>query len=314
MPSVYKADIVLFEFLGTSENGPFRGLQTIRLVTEAEGLTLHSFTPDEPVDIVNITTGEIQTIDFADAIGPNDAAVPGSTVLLELTDIDDYPSTGFDDIDAATLLLPITGPALPPPELSDFRDGYLGRFDLAPLSYEPGTREPVTEGPFGAGQFLRFDEIDGFAYLGESGESLLEGSEAARIDRAQSIALLYEAALDRDGAIDEAGLNFWIDRAGEGLTDEAIAAFFLESDEFAARFGDPDTLSDEAYVTTLYDNVLNRAPDADGFAFWSAVLADSGNDRNALLRAFAESAENRANAPVVDALAETEPGIWEFLV
>ena len=59
--------------------------------------------------------------------------------------------------------------------------------------------------------------------------------------------------------------------------------------EFTAKFG--ANPSNDAYVTELYTNVLGRAPDAAGLAYWEGQ-ANSGVARDQLLVAFATSAEN----------------------
>lgn len=159
---------------------------------------------------------------------------------------------------------------------------------------------------------LDLAQADTIQYLGETDTSLLTGTGEERADRAQSIAYLYEAGLDRDGAIDEGGLNFWIDAAGDGLTQRQIAQAFIASPEFAASFGAPETLTEEDYVRQLYRNVLNREADQAGFNFWFGVLEDVGGRRDELLIAFAESDENLTNSTFVEDLAETLSGIWEF--
>ncbi len=129
---------------------------------------------------------------------------------------------------------------------------------------------------------------------------------------ARTVALLYEAGLDRNGHIDLPGLNFWIDRREEGLEERDLAAAFLASPEFAERFGDPETLSDAAYVDTLYQNVLERAGDPEGQSFWTGVLA-LGFGRDTLLLTFATSAENISRSPVVEDLREIAPGEWDLV-
>lgn len=128
---------------------------------------------------------------------------------------------------------------------------------------------------------------------------------------AQRVAYLYEAALDRDGAIDTEGLNFWIEalageRDGESFTPftlTEIAAFFYEGAEFEALVGaDPDTLSDRALVDQLYLNVLEREGEEAGVDFWEAQLAN-GLARPDLLIAFADSLENILESPAVADIA-----------
>lgn len=156
-------------------------------------------------------------------------------------------------------------------------------------------------------------QAESFQFLGETGTRLLTGTDAEREARAESIAYLYEAGLDRDGNIDEGGLNFWIDTAGNGFSQRQIAQAFLDSAEFEAAFGAPETLTDEQYVEQLYQNVLDRASDQAGFDFWFGALESVGGQRDVLLIAFARSNENITGSPDVATLTETEPGIWEFI-
>ncbi|MGF1445813.1 MAG: DUF4214 domain-containing protein [Pikeienuella sp.] len=128
---------------------------------------------------------------------------------------------------------------------------------------------------------------------------------------AQRVALLYEAGLNREGNIDTAGLNFWIEAlAGErdGQTFEPlsfteIASFFIASDEFAQAFGPVDELTDDEYVEQLYQNVLNRPSDPEGFEFWSSVLEINDGSRELLLLAFTDSTENLLGTPEVADIA-----------
>ncbi|GMG82291.1 hypothetical protein LNKW23_15040 [Paralimibaculum aggregatum] len=127
------------------------------------------------------------------------------------------------------------------------------------------------------------------------------------------IAYLYEAALDRNGDVDAAGLNHWVDirEAGFGLAE--IAGFFLASAEYAAKFGDPAAQDDRAFLETLYGNILDRDSDTDGIGFWEAALAGGTVDRPAVLLAFAGSAENLGQTDFGGTLTEVGDGVWDFV-
>lgn len=99
---------------------------------------------------------------------------------------------------------------------------------------------------------------------------------------------LYQAAFDRTP--DAGGLGFWIGVFDSGAALDTVAAAFVASGEFAARYG---VLDDASFVTQLYANVLHRAPDAGGLAFHVGNLAN-GVSRAAVLGDFSESAENQA--------------------
>lgn len=100
---------------------------------------------------------------------------------------------------------------------------------------------------------------------------------------------LYQAAFDR--APDAAGLGFWIYAEEHGQSVQGVAAEFMRSAEFAARYGSAP--SDAAFVALLYQNTLHRAYDQPGYDFWMNGLAN-GARREDLLIDFADSAENRA--------------------
>ena len=114
---------------------------------------------------------------------------------------------------------------------------------------------------------------------------------------------LYQASFNREP--DEAGLEFWVDVLDSGmLTLVEVADHFLNSDEFGKTYGKKNELSDEAYLDLLYENVLDRKPDAAGYKFWSDQQ-DKDLSREDMLVYFSESAENKAQvAPLID------DGIW----
>lgn len=100
---------------------------------------------------------------------------------------------------------------------------------------------------------------------------------------------LYRAAFDRTP--DKAGLSFWIKSLDVGVSLNQAAADFIKSDEFVQLYGsNPD---DKAFLTGLYKNVLHRAPDDGGYAFWLDGMAH-GVTRASVLQQFSESPENQA--------------------
>jgi hypothetical protein len=101
---------------------------------------------------------------------------------------------------------------------------------------------------------------------------------------------LYQAAYDR--MPDYAGFAYWAGQAdARQMTALQLADQFLAAPEFTAAFG--ANPSNDAYVTELYANVLGRAPDAAGLAYWEAQ-ANAGTPRDQLLVDFATSSENVA--------------------
>lgn len=113
---------------------------------------------------------------------------------------------------------------------------------------------------------------------------------------------LYQTAFDR--IPDLGGLSFWIRSLDGGYDRTAMINYFLISPEFQALYGAAGSLSNQELVTLVYHNVLNRAPDPGGLAFWTGQL-DLGMARADLLLGFSESPENKAN--VIGAI---QNGIW----
>jgi hypothetical protein len=102
---------------------------------------------------------------------------------------------------------------------------------------------------------------------------------------------LYSAAFDRTP--DAEGLGYWINMLDTGkLNLLGTANSFLESAEFKNTYGSNPT--NEEYITALYNNVLGRDPDAEGFAWWLNDLENTpGFTKAHLLYHFSESAENK---------------------
>jgi hypothetical protein len=101
---------------------------------------------------------------------------------------------------------------------------------------------------------------------------------------------LYQAAFDRQP--DKMGLGYWIKALDGGATLDQVAAGFAGSKEFADLYG--ANPSDTQFTDLLYQNVLHRAPDAGGYAYWLAALGEQHLARTGMLVFFSESAENQA--------------------
>jgi hypothetical protein len=98
---------------------------------------------------------------------------------------------------------------------------------------------------------------------------------------------LYRAAFDRTP--DEPGLGFWIAQLDKGAKPTDMASGFLASQEFQKLYG--TNVSNAEFLSHVYQNVLHRAPDPAGYAYWLDTL-DHGASRAAVLSEVSESAEN----------------------
>lgn len=120
-------------------------------------------------------------------------------------------------------------------------------------------------------------------------------------DGAASVFRLYRAALGREA--EPFGLGYWIDRLDKGTSLQQIAHEFTWQPEFDQKYGEDP--SDEVFLERLYQNVLNRAPDADGYAYWLTRVDDSSREQ--IMLEFSDSVENK-----VQVLESTSDGM-EFI-
>jgi hypothetical protein len=101
---------------------------------------------------------------------------------------------------------------------------------------------------------------------------------------------LYQAAFDRTP--DSFGIGFWIGQLDKGIGLLDVANAFVMSDEFKDKFAKATT--NAALVDQFYANILHRAPDATGQAFWTGVLDKHLATVADVLVHFSESPENVA--------------------
>lgn len=116
-------------------------------------------------------------------------------------------------------------------------------------------------------------------------QNLGERSDAVFDAPIDPLLRLYDAAFDR--AADGKGLGYWIE-VSESVSLSDIADSFVGSGEFARQYG---SVENDAYIELMYENVLERAPDAAGQAYWLDKL-DNGAERGAVMVGFTESAES----------------------
>ena len=110
---------------------------------------------------------------------------------------------------------------------------------------------------------LRLDQVADFDILTSGGIAALAPDALAELVE------LYLAYFDR--APDAVGMHFWGAEYARGLPLEMIAELFFDQPETRALYPDPANL--DVFVTAVYQNVLGRDPDAEGFVFWTGVLS-----------------------------------------
>ena len=121
-------------------------------------------------------------------------------------------------------------------------------------------------------------------------------------DAAAAVSRMYQAALGR--LPDQGGLNYWIAALQRGVPLADLATGFLTSSEFLARFG--SGLANGDFVSRIYLNVLGRAADAGGLAYWTGLLNAATSTRGQVLAGISDSSENKiVTAPLLAS------GIWD---
>ncbi|MGJ8530489.1 DUF4214 domain-containing protein, partial [Maritalea sp.] len=201
---------------------------------------------------------------------------------------------------------------------SDTSDGDVAKFNGLSTVHTilGGTDYAVVIGPDGSRDklfdisFLRFDDGDIELQVGsalDTGDVPFETLNKTNFDTGERVALLYEAALNRDGDIDLPGLNFYIDVAErDNLSNAFLAADLMTSEEFTDNFGDVNTMSNQAFLEQIYLNVLDRASDAAGRQFYLDLLNQGDINKAEALADIAVSSENTSGSTeILESLYES---------
>lgn len=116
--------------------------------------------------------------------------------------------------------------------------------------------------------------------------------DAYTADYVNPVIRLYQAAFNR--VPESSGENFWVDAcAGGRLTLQDAARNFADSSEFQNQYHVNASAPINAVVlTAFYQNILGRAPDAAGYAFW----LNSGQNVGQVLNFFAQSSEFKTSS------------------
>ena len=129
---------------------------------------------------------------------------------------------------------------------------------------------------------------------GDWGNDILVGDGPVLWDNnGAAIRRLYIATLNR--APDDAGHRDWYRSLQGGQDLTSTAGGFIASQEFANVYGN---LSNAAFVSTLYNNVLGRAADAQGLNDWVNLL-NGGMSRASVVVGFSESLEFQISSDIL---------------
>ena len=105
---------------------------------------------------------------------------------------------------------------------------------------------------------------------------------------------IYKAAFNRDPMNgDKGGLGYWIGQMDRGMNLLEVSARFIDSNEFRNLYGSNPTNAE--FLTKVYQNVLGRQPEAEGYNWWLNQLnTNPEKTKPKVLADFAESAENQS--------------------
>jgi hypothetical protein len=127
------------------------------------------------------------------------------------------------------------------------------------------------------GNITGIDTLEDIEILEFSGDEklisleIISGITKVSEEDVLNIVELYISYFNR--APDAIGLNFWITQFSNGVEINEIARLFNTQDEVRSLY--PEGTSNKDFVAKIYDNILGRTPDEDGFNFWVSAL-DSG--------------------------------------
>ncbi|MEM9797847.1 MAG: DUF4214 domain-containing protein [Pseudomonadota bacterium] len=151
-------------------------------------------------------------------------------------------------------------------------------------------------GQLNGGQRSRAEVVLGFSESAEFINKTAVASEGydisfGMVDYLDEVYRLYRATFDRNP--DLPGMEFHAARLADGVPLNTVAQDFSGSQEFGIRYGTNTSNAD--FVTLLYANVLDRAPDSDGLDYWTGLLNRGARDRGEVLTGFSESQEFKNN-------------------
>lgn len=151
--------------------------------------------------------------------------------------------------------------------------------------------------------------LDTISYYRTLEDSLDERYTFINQEKAIDIARLYQAGLGREP--DQGGMNYWISAVESGVSERDLSFSFLESPEFTNRYGDDDGMSNSEFISVMYQNVLGRQAEQEGFDYWVNVMNQGLMDREQGLIVFAESPENQQQTAYLNSMDYAD-GQWFF--
>lgn len=120
---------------------------------------------------------------------------------------------------------------------------------------------------------------------------------------------IYVASFGR--APDAAGLAYWVGQVEKGLlTVDQVAMSFFDQPETQAKY--PLGTSNATFVTTIYQNVLNRAPDTTGLDYWVGDLDRGTLSRSQAIVAIINGAKAATGDPIDAKILSNKEKVGEY--
>ncbi len=151
------------------------------------------------------------------------------------------------------------------------------------VSYTQGMTSADVAQRVADGDVIRPDAGTQLVRLADGDVSFDAASDAAFLSR------LYHGLLGRAG--EQPGMSYWAHQSEGAMDRLGVAGEFLASGEFQGRAGEMD---DTQFVQRLYQDLLGRAPDAEGLAYFTERLT-GGDSRAQILVEMAASDEAGGN-------------------
>lgn len=129
-----------------------------------------------------------------------------------------------------------------------------------------------------------FTSATEFENLCQSYGITAQDSEEVDVSVKGFITRFYQECLNREP--DEQGLATWVDALNSGEeSGESLARSFIFSQEFINQ-----NLTNEEFITVLYNAFFGREPDAAGYDSWNSQMSQ-GADRETVLSSFVSAQE-----------------------
>lgn len=140
-------------------------------------------------------------------------------------------------------------------------------------------------------------------------DGLDQNCDGRDLDNQKLVTEIYVATFSRAPAYN--GLNYWTNAVNTGyFTIDQVAQSFFDQPETQEKF--PEGSSNSEFITTIYYNALNRAPNAAGLDYWVNALDSELMRRDQAIMAIINGAKAETGSPEDAAMLakKTEIGVY----